>query len=77
SFGMKLHVYHEDMAVVALSILIGRPVRYVADRIEAFVSDIHARDHRVHARMAIDGEGSILAIAVDDVTGVGAFSSYP
>src|SRR5438552_624755 len=38
SFGMKLHVYHEDMAVVGLSILLGRPVKYVADRIESFVS---------------------------------------
>ncbi|QCI65366.1 xanthine dehydrogenase family protein molybdopterin-binding subunit [Phreatobacter stygius] len=77
SFGMKLHVYHEDMAVVGLSILIGRPVRYVADRIEAFVSDIHARDHRVRARLATDAEGTILAMDVDDVTGVGAFSTYP
>lgn len=57
SFGMKLHVYHEDMAVVGLSILLGRPVKYVADRIESFVSDIHARDHRVRARMALDAEG--------------------
>ena len=77
SFGMKLHVYHEDMAVVALSILTGRPVRFVADRTEAFVSDIHARDHQVKARLAADADGRILAIDVDDVTGVGAFSTYP
>ncbi|HEY0236772.1 MAG TPA: molybdopterin cofactor-binding domain-containing protein, partial [Afipia sp.] len=31
SFGMKLHVYHEDMAVVGLSMMLGRPVKYVAD----------------------------------------------
>ncbi len=67
SFGMKLHVYHEDMAVVGLSILLGRPVKYVADRIESFVSDIHARDHRVRARMAIDAKGGILAIDVQDI----------
>ena len=35
SFGMKLHVYHEDMAVVGLSMMLGRPVKYVADRIES------------------------------------------
>jgi carbon-monoxide dehydrogenase large subunit len=77
SFGMKLHVYHEDMAVVGLSILLGRPVKYVADRIESFVSDIHARDHRVRARMALDAKGEILAMDVVDLTAIGAFSTYP
>ncbi|MGE9008639.1 xanthine dehydrogenase family protein molybdopterin-binding subunit [Leptospira interrogans] len=77
SFGMKLHMYHEDMAVVGLSIMLGRPVKYVADRIESFVSDIHARDHRVRARMAADADGEILAMDVEDVTAIGAFSAYP
>jgi aerobic carbon-monoxide dehydrogenase large subunit len=77
SFGMKLHMYHEDMAVIGLSMMLGRPVKYVADRIESFVSDIHARDHRVRARMASDAEGNILAMDVEDVTGIGAFSAYP
>ncbi|WP_441244461.1 xanthine dehydrogenase family protein molybdopterin-binding subunit [Tardiphaga sp. 768_D3_N2_1] len=77
SFGMKLHMYHEDMAVVGLSMMLGRPVKYVADRIESFVSDIHARDHRVRARMAANADGNILAMDVEDVTGIGAFSAYP
>ncbi|MBX9589679.1 MAG: xanthine dehydrogenase family protein molybdopterin-binding subunit [Hyphomonadaceae bacterium] len=77
SFGMKLHVYHEDMAVVGLSIMTGRPVKFVADRMESFVSDIHARDHRVSARMAIDADGTIRGMDVNDVTAIGAFSSYP
>jgi aerobic carbon-monoxide dehydrogenase large subunit len=77
SFGMKLHVYHEDMAVVGLSMMLGRPVKYVADRLESFVSDIHARDHRVRARFAVDAEGTILGMDVEDVTGIGPFSAYP
>jgi len=77
SFGMKLHMYHEDMAVVGLSIMLGRPVKFVADRVESFVSDIHARDHRVRARMAADADGTILAMDVEDVTAIGAFSAYP
>jgi aerobic carbon-monoxide dehydrogenase large subunit len=77
SFGMKLHVYHEDMAVVGLSMLTGRPVKYVADRMESFLSDIHARDHRVRASMAADASGTILGMKVDDVTAIGAFSSFP
>ena len=77
SFGMKLHVYHEEMATVAASLQVGRPVSFVADRLESFVSDIHARDHRVKARMAVDSEGIILAMDVDDMTQIGAFSTYP
>ncbi|MFG6637815.1 xanthine dehydrogenase family protein molybdopterin-binding subunit [Sulfitobacter sp. 1A12126] len=77
SFGMKLHVYHEEMAVAAASVLHGRPVRYVPDRLETFLSDIHARDHRVTARMALDAEGHILAMDVHDIAPIGPFSTYP
>lgn len=77
SFGVKLHVYHEDMAVIGLSMLAGRPVKYVADRLEAFVSDIHARDHRVKAKAAVGADGRILAMAVEDETAIGPFSTYP
>lgn len=77
SFGVKLHVYHEDMAVIGLSMLAGRPVKFVADRLEAFVSDIHARDHRVKAKAAVGADGRILAMAVEDETAIGPFSTYP
>ncbi len=77
SFGMKLHLYNEEMATVAASLLLHRPVRFVADRLESFVSDIHARDHKVGARMALDADGIILAMDVDDYAPIGAFSAYP
>lgn len=77
SFGMKLHLYHEDMAVVGASLLLKRPVKFTADRMEAFASDIHARDHRVRARLAVSADGHMRAIEVEDVTGVGPFSAYP
>lgn len=77
AFGIKLHVHGEEMATCALSIMLGRPVKWVADRLESFVSDIHARDHRVRARMAVTAEGRILGFDVDDLTGVGPYSVYP
>ncbi len=77
SFGLKLHVYGEEMATVALSILLHRPVKFIADRLESFVSDIHARDHRVTARLAVSRQGDILALELDDLTGIGAYSVYP
>ncbi|MCZ2414281.1 MAG: xanthine dehydrogenase family protein molybdopterin-binding subunit [Burkholderiales bacterium] len=77
AFGMKLHVYGDDMATCALAIMLERPVKFTADRLESFVTDIHARDHRVKARMAVSADGEILGMEVDDLTGIGPFSVYP
>jgi len=77
SFGIKVHIYPDEMATCALSLMLKRPVKFVADRLESFTSDIHARDHRVTARMAFSAEGDILAIDMDDLTGIGPYSVYP
>lgn len=77
SFGIKIHIYPDEMATAALSVMLKRPVKFVADRIESFVSDIHAREHRVRARMAIGADGRIAAIDMDALTGVGPYSAYP
>jgi carbon-monoxide dehydrogenase large subunit len=77
SFGMKLHVYGDEMATVAMSVMLGRPVKFIADRLESFQSDIHARDHHVRAQMAVAADGEITGMIVDDITGIGAFSAYP
>ena len=62
SFGIKVHVYPDEFATVALSMLLRRPVKFVADRLESFVSDIHAREHRVKGRMALTADGEILRV---------------
>lgn len=77
SFGIKIHVYGDEMAAAAASRMLRRPVRFVADRLESFVSDIHARDHVVHAQIAVTAEGDITAFTADDLTGIGAYSAYP
>ncbi len=77
SFGIKVHAYPDDFATVAVSMLLGRPVKFVADRLESFVSDIHAREHRIKARIAATAEGDILAFEIDDLTGIGPFSVFP
>ena len=77
SFGIKVHVYPDEVATVALSKMLGRPVKFIADRIEGMVSDIHARDHRIHAKAAVAKDGTLLAIEIDDLTGIGPYSVYP
>ncbi|PCI05246.1 MAG: carbon monoxide dehydrogenase [Hyphomicrobiales bacterium] len=77
SFGIKIHTYSDEMAAGAIALKLGRPVKFIADRLESFTTDIHARDHRVTARAAFDADGNLLAIDMDDVTGVGPYSVYP
>lgn len=72
-FGMKLNVYADELATVAASIKLGRPVKYHADRLESFLSDAHARDHSMTVRMAVSADGRITAMDVDDVGAVGAY----
>jgi len=77
SFGIKVHAYPDDFATVGLAILLGRPVKFVADRLESFTSDIHAREHRVKGRIAANHAGDILAFEIDDLTGIGPYSMFP
>ncbi|MCP5156226.1 MAG: xanthine dehydrogenase family protein [Ectothiorhodospiraceae bacterium] len=76
AFGAKINVYPDEMSAVAASVLLGRPVKFCADRLESFVSDIHSRDHEVVARIALDADGDVLAIDVDDLVSLGAFTPY-
>jgi carbon-monoxide dehydrogenase large subunit len=77
SFGIKVHAYPDDFATVALSMLCRRPVKFVADRLESFTSDIHARHHRVRARIAANKSGEIVGFDMDDLTGIGPYSMFP
>jgi len=77
SFGIKVHAYPDDFATVALSILCRRPIKFVADRLESFTSDIHARHHLIKARIAVNRTGEILAFDMDDLTGIGPYSMFP
>ena len=77
SFGIKIHTYGDDIATAAAAKILGRPVKYIADRNESFLSDIHARDHRVNGRIAVTPDGDIVALEIDDLTGIGPFSMYP
>jgi carbon-monoxide dehydrogenase large subunit len=77
SFGIKVHIYADEMATAALSKLLKRPVKFVADRFESFATDIHARDHRVKAKIGVKRDGTITAFEIDDLTGIGPYSVYP
>ena len=77
SFGIKVHTYADEIATVGLSILLKRPVKFVADRLESFLSDIHARDQLVLGKVAVNDDGTILAFEIDALSGIGPYSMYP
>jgi carbon-monoxide dehydrogenase large subunit len=52
---------------------LGRPVKFCVDRLESFVSDAQARDHRIKCRIAVKKTGEIVAMEMDDIGAVGAY----
>ncbi|HEY2097065.1 MAG TPA: xanthine dehydrogenase family protein molybdopterin-binding subunit [Pseudonocardia sp.] len=77
AFGMKAHVYPDELATCAATILLGRPVKWIQDRVEALQSDTQARDERVVAALALAADGTIAGMRAEVVSDGGAFSVYP
>ena len=75
-FGAKIFIYPEEtVALWASKRIGGRPVKWTADRSEAFLTDCHGRDHVTHAEMAFDGNNHILGLKVHTVANLGAYMS--
>ncbi|HIF59443.1 MAG TPA: xanthine dehydrogenase family protein molybdopterin-binding subunit [Rhodospirillales bacterium] len=77
SYGIKVHSYPDEYATVALAYMLKRPVKFTADRLESFTTDIHARDHIIKTKVAVSNQGEIQAFEIDDLTGIGPYSVYP
>lgn len=76
-FGLKLHVYGDEFATAAISVMMGRPIKFVADRLESFISDIHARGHRVKAKIGVNNDGKVQAMTLDNLAGCGPYLIHP
>ena len=74
-FGMKTFVYPEYPLVLFASKMLGRPVKWVGDRSDSFVTDSQGRDHVTEAALALDKDGKILAVEVDTIANLGAYQS--
>lgn len=77
AFGLKHHLYADELIACAAAVLLKRPVKFIADRFESFQSDIHCRDHEVRARMGLDAEGRIVGLAIEDRFNAGAYGQHP
>ena len=74
-FGAKVFVYAEELVVGWACRKVNRPVKWTADRTEAFLSDAHGRDHVSIAEMAMDENGKFLALRVYTKANLGAYLS--
>ena len=76
-FGTKAHFYPEEVVCPALALKYGRPVKWIQDRREELLTNIHAREHIYAIEAGIDADGVIVAMRCDMMANAGAYSSYP
>ena len=74
-FGVKQFLYGEEVVVAWAAKKVGRPVKWVADRTESFVSDRQGRDHVTEAELALDENGKFLALKVMTLANMGGYLS--
>lgn len=76
-FGIKAHLFPEEVAVALLSMRLGRPVKWVEDAREHLAACIHAREHVHRVKIAVRRDGTVLAIKADVLVDAGAYSVWP
>jgi carbon-monoxide dehydrogenase large subunit len=74
-FGSKIFIYPEEVVCLWAAKKVGRPVKWVSERSEAFIADAHGRDHVTDAEMAFDADGRITALKVKTIANLGAYMS--
>ncbi|MHA6797730.1 xanthine dehydrogenase family protein molybdopterin-binding subunit (plasmid) [Pseudonocardia bannensis] len=75
-FGLKAHVYPEEIATAAVALRLGRPVKWIEDRADNLTAACHARDQHLDVRLAADSDGRLRALDVDVVCDVGAYGVF-
>ncbi|MFN3350712.1 xanthine dehydrogenase family protein molybdopterin-binding subunit [Pseudorhodoplanes sp.] len=74
-FGSKIFIYPEEVVCLWASKKVARPVKWTADRSEAFVTDAHGRDHVTHAELGFDENNKIVGMRVKTIANLGAYMS--
>jgi carbon-monoxide dehydrogenase large subunit len=75
-FGTRAYPYPDYAAIAYAARKVGRPVKWLADRSEAFLTDAHGRDNVTEAELAIDADHRFLALRVLTLANVGAYISH-
>ncbi len=74
-FGMKLFLYAEHVLTCYAARKLGRPVKWVSERSEAFLSDTQGRDNITLGELALDKDNKFIALRTRNVANMGAYLS--
>jgi carbon-monoxide dehydrogenase large subunit len=76
-FGGKNRIMPEDVAIAALAMKVGHPVRWIEDRREHLLASPHARDHTYDLTICAERDGTLLGIEGDIYIDAGAYALWP
>jgi aerobic carbon-monoxide dehydrogenase large subunit len=76
-FGLKAHIFPEELLPAALARRLGRPVEWIEDRREHLAASQHARDQLVRAELALAKDGTMLGLRAHITADIGAYCEYP
>ena len=76
-FGLKCHIFPEELILALLTREIGRPIKWIEDRRENLYGSYHAKDELCYAELALKKDGTILGLKAKFIGDVGAYTSYP
>jgi aerobic carbon-monoxide dehydrogenase large subunit len=74
-FGMKLFLYAEHVLTCYAARKLGRPVKWAAERGEAFMCDTQGRDNLTTGELAVDAYGKFIALRTRNISNMGAYLS--
>jgi carbon-monoxide dehydrogenase large subunit len=76
-FGLKAHLFPEEVIAAFLARRLGRPVKWIEDRRENLSASLHAKHQIAQAELALKKDGTILGLKGRFISDVGAYSDYP
>merc|ERR1711991_235099 len=74
-FGSKIYIYPEEAVCTWATKKLRRPIKWTADRNEAFLGDAHGRDHVNKVKLGLDQNNKIVGLRVDTLANLGAYLS--
>jgi carbon-monoxide dehydrogenase large subunit len=76
-FGIKGHLFPEEIACAVMAMDLGRPVKWIEDRREHLLASVHAREHTHEVEVGFDADGVVQALSALITVDAGAYSVYP
>ena len=76
-FGLKAHLFVEDLVIPVLARLLGMPIKWIEDRYESLTASSHAREVTTDLEIAVKSDGTFLGFHERILGDTGAYSPDP